>query len=167
MKTHCDQNIFQIYSILGSFSQLGDQMWVCSPIVLDILFGETLDKILFLHPMNKWKCHQCFLQTAIFQKKSLLVLPRVPENPNFENETRQTRTRTFVKMSNPTKPEPEVQTRGYPMGSKWLKKLPKPTNFQSNIATHERTFWYYFILHYKNQFQTKLFRLKLTSFCKI
>ena len=43
---------------------------------------------------------------------------RKPENPNFENETRQTRTRTFVKMSSPTKPEPEVQTRGYPMGSK-------------------------------------------------
>ena len=40
---------------------------------------------------------------------------RKPENPNFENGTRQTRTRTFVKMSNPTKPEPEVQTRGYPM----------------------------------------------------
>ena len=40
--------------------------------------------------------------------------PEKPENPNFENETRQTRTRTLVKMSNPTKPEPEVQTRGYP-----------------------------------------------------
>ena len=27
--------------------------------------------------------------------------PEKPENPNFENETRQTRTRTLVKMSNP------------------------------------------------------------------
>ena len=44
-----------------------------------------------------------------------------PENPNFENGTRQTRTQTFIKMSNPTKPEPEVQTRGYPKCSKKLK----------------------------------------------
>ena len=44
--------------------------------------------------------------------------PEKPENPNFEDETRQTRTQTFVKWSNPTKPEPEVQTNEHPKYSK-------------------------------------------------
>ena len=76
--------------------------------------------------------------------------PEKPENPNFENETRQTRTRTFIKKSNPTKPEPEVQTCGYPKCTKLLKNdkicpkmtkiCPKMTNYQSNIVDNEITF---------------------------
>ena len=34
--------------------------------------------------------------------------PEKPENPNFENETRQTRTRNLLKYANPIKPEPEL-----------------------------------------------------------
>ena len=95
---------------------------------------------------------------------------RKPENPNFENETRQTRTRTFAKKPNPTKPEPEVQTRGYPTGSKWQKNdlfCLKITNFYLKILTYKSTFWYNFIFYCFLASKIKSFSLKLVSFCKI
>ena len=42
------------------------------------------------------------------QKNSADSGPEKPENPNFENETRQTRTRNLLKYANPIKPEPEL-----------------------------------------------------------
>ena len=71
-----------------------------------IHFGTNLIDFFELYVLHFWPITSVCTSAGSGTQK--------PENPNFESETRQTRTRTLLRNENPIKPEPKIQTRGYP-----------------------------------------------------
>ena len=58
-------------------------------------------------------------------------------NPNFSQSYKPetTQTRTFQDFKNPKLPEPEIKTRGYPIGLKLLQNSSKDLKIIANICT--------------------------------